>query len=206
MRDVLTVINGILFANSLSKALSQGLPAVLQRHLDLLQQAVQRQLAPGAQEPGEGSSSPLQGQVRAVLLFNLARHSEATRVSLPSHYLACRLPMFAMQRQHGHECSPGIYQASHMTCTIVLPFRGLQDLARAVHALYTQQLVAALPEALEAAMQAASDHACQAAAAACGALLPADVPPAAAGTAAALVTASCKASCAQRLLQEVRPA
>lgn len=64
MRDVLTVINGILFANSLSKALSQGLPGVLQKHLDLLQQAVQRQLAPGAHTAGgAGSSSPMQGQV-----------------------------------------------------------------------------------------------------------------------------------------------
>lgn len=93
---------------------------------------------------------------------------------------------------------------THGVYTYMLRLQRLQDLARAVHALYTQQLVAALPEALEAAMRAASDHACQAAAAACGALLPADVPPAAAGTAAALVTASCKASCAQRLLQEVR--
>lgn len=94
--------------------------------------------------------------------------------------------------------------AAREFCTCVLRGAFLQDLARAVHALYTQQLGAALPEALEAGMQAAADHACQAAAAACGALLPADVPPAAASTAAALVTASCKASCAQRLLQEVR--
>lgn len=97
MRDVLTVINGILFANSLSKALSQGLPAVLQRHLDLLQQAVQRQLAPGAQAAGEGSSSPLQGQVRAVLPCSWARTFEATvcsccHISLPVGMLC-------------HECS-----------------------------------------------------------------------------------------------------
>lgn len=139
MCDVLTVINGILFANSVSKALSQGLPGVLQRHLDLLQQSVQQQLTPTAHAAGGGGTAQLQGQ----------------------------------------------------------------DLARAVHSLYTQQLGTALSEALEAAMQAAADHAGQAAAAACGALLPAGVPPAAATTAAALVTASCKASCAQRLLQEV---
>ena len=78
MRDVLTVINGILFANSLSKALSQGLPGVLQKHLDLLQQAVQRQLAPGAQAAaGAGSTSPLQGQVRAGAPANLAAHCTA---------------------------------------------------------------------------------------------------------------------------------
>lgn len=88
-------------------------------------------------------------------------------------------------------------------CLVVMPTVPLQDLARAVHVLFSQQLCVALPEALEAAMQAAADHACQAAAAACGALLPADVPPAAATTAAAMVTASCKASCAQRLLHEV---
>lgn len=65
MRDVLTVINGILFANSLSKALSQGLPGVLQKHLDLLQQAVQQQLTPAAaQAAAPGANTQLQGQVR----------------------------------------------------------------------------------------------------------------------------------------------
>jgi hypothetical protein len=64
MRDVLTVINGILFANSLSKALSQGLPGVLQKHLDLLQQAVQQQLTPAAQGVAAGAATQLHGQVR----------------------------------------------------------------------------------------------------------------------------------------------
>lgn len=68
MRDVLTVISGILFANSLSKALSQGLPGVLQKHLDLLQQAVQQQLAPVTQGHGGGSTTQLQGQVRHCML------------------------------------------------------------------------------------------------------------------------------------------
>jgi hypothetical protein len=70
MRDVLTVINGILFANSLSQALSQGLPHVLQKHLDALTRAVTQQLTPGVDCSIEGGSSntQLQGQVRGKAL------------------------------------------------------------------------------------------------------------------------------------------
>jgi len=69
MRDVLTVIHGILVANSLSTALSQGVPAVLQKHLDALQQDVQQQLTPPpaaltAAGAAGSNTTQLQGQVR----------------------------------------------------------------------------------------------------------------------------------------------
>lgn len=61
MRDVLSLVNGILCANSLAAGLSQGLPRVLQQHMAGMEQQVKQQLAPTATAPG---ASQLEGQVR----------------------------------------------------------------------------------------------------------------------------------------------
>jgi hypothetical protein len=61
MRDVLSLVNSILCANSLALALSEGVPAVLQQHLDAMQQQVTQQLAPAGQ--GGTAAAQLQGQV-----------------------------------------------------------------------------------------------------------------------------------------------
>lgn len=62
MRDVLSLVNGILCANSLSLGLSQGVPPILQQHLDSMSQEVQDQLGP----VGAAGRVPLQGQVSRV--------------------------------------------------------------------------------------------------------------------------------------------
>jgi hypothetical protein len=61
MRDVLSLVNSILCANSLALALSEGVPVVLQQHLDAMQQQVTQQLAPAGQ--GGTAAAQLQGQV-----------------------------------------------------------------------------------------------------------------------------------------------
>jgi hypothetical protein len=66
MRDVLSLVNSILCANSLALALSEGVPAVLQQHLDAMQQQVTQQLAPAGQ--GGTAAAQLHGQVRRVVL------------------------------------------------------------------------------------------------------------------------------------------
>jgi hypothetical protein len=85
MRDVLTVINGILCANSLSRGLSHGVPPVLQRHLAAMEAEVMRSLAPSRpgsaaasddSRSGESTSSTkgqLQGQVRRQPLAALTQ-------------------------------------------------------------------------------------------------------------------------------------
>lgn len=65
MRDVLSLVNSILCANSLALALSEGVPAVLQQHLDAMQQQVTQQLAPAGQQGG-AAAAQLQGQVRKL--------------------------------------------------------------------------------------------------------------------------------------------
>lgn len=65
MRDVLSLVNSILCANSLAVALSEGVPGVLQQHLDAMQQEVMQQLAPTAQGAA-APTAPVQGQVRAL--------------------------------------------------------------------------------------------------------------------------------------------
>lgn len=59
MRDVLALVNGILCANSLSLGLCQGVPPVLQQHVDTMSLEVQEQLGP----VGAAARVPLQGQV-----------------------------------------------------------------------------------------------------------------------------------------------
>ncbi|WIA35475.1 hypothetical protein OEZ86_003909 [Tetradesmus obliquus] len=66
MRDVLSLVNSILCANSLALALSEGVPAVLQQHLDAMQQQVTQQLAPAGQQGG-AAAAQLQGQTRKAL-------------------------------------------------------------------------------------------------------------------------------------------
>jgi hypothetical protein len=61
MRDVLSLVNSILCVNSLALALTEGVPSVLQQHLDAMQQQVTQQLAPAGQ--GGTAAVQLQGQV-----------------------------------------------------------------------------------------------------------------------------------------------
>lgn len=93
MRDVLTVINGILTANSLSRGVSHGVPPVLQQHLAAMEQQVLQTLAPqpGAPAPAAaaaggaaGGEDGSQGATRARQLHGQVRlggHSQS-RASL----------------------------------------------------------------------------------------------------------------------------
>jgi hypothetical protein len=64
MRDVLTLVNGILCANSLSLGLGQGVPEVVQRHLADMEQQVKQQLGPPPAAAAAAPASGLEGQVR----------------------------------------------------------------------------------------------------------------------------------------------
>lgn len=64
MRDVCALVSGVLTANSLARGMSEGMPAVLQKHLTAMEQQAQQQLAPAG--PGDASREQLQGQVRRL--------------------------------------------------------------------------------------------------------------------------------------------
>uniref|UniRef100_A0A383W3N2 Uncharacterized protein n=1 Tax=Tetradesmus obliquus TaxID=3088 RepID=A0A383W3N2_TETOB len=107
MRDVLSLVNSILCANSLALALSEGVPAVLQQHLDAMQQQVTQQLAPAGQQGG-AAAAQLQGQdlARAVHAICAAHSLPAIHASLES----------AMQRAAAHAS-----QAAAAACASLLP-------------------------------------------------------------------------------------
>ncbi|KAF6264178.1 hypothetical protein COO60DRAFT_1457746 [Scenedesmus sp. NREL 46B-D3] len=193
MRDVLSLVNSILCANSLALALSEGVPGVLQQHLEAMQQQVTQQLAPA----GQGGTAAAQLQDQAL--------TRAVHAACAHLMVLCGCGSTLSSRA----CLQDLARAVHSICAHLTVLCGcgstracLQDLARAVHAACAQHSLPAIQACLESAMQRAAAHAVQAAAAACASLLPAQVPAAASAAAAALLAACCKASCAQGLLQE----